>query len=110
MLREGTVSPNGFDARFPASSVEGSLARPFYARHGRRARGRRLGAEYRSRGTRSRRPAMEPKDRVKEELERLEVVAGNGLLNRRAFLRSGTAVAGAMMGYTFVRPAAAERL
>ena len=36
---------------------------------------------------------MEPKDRVKEELERLEVVAGNGLLDRRAFLRSGAAFA-----------------
>src|SRR5713101_6303944 len=53
---------------------------------------------------------MEPKDRVKEELERLEVVAGNGLLDRRAFLRGGAAVAGAMMGYTFVRSAAAEPL
>ena len=46
----------------------------------------------------------------KQDLERLEAVAGNGLLDRRAFLRSGTAVAGAMMGYTFVRSAAAERL
>src|SRR5690348_15727374 len=42
--------------------------------------------------------------------ERLEAVAGNGLLDRRAFLRSGAAVAGTMMGYTFVRSAAAEPL
>src|SRR6266851_3059633 len=46
----------------------------------------------------------------RQDLVGLEVVAGNGLLDRRAFLRSGTAVAGAMMGYTFVRSAAAERL
>jgi sulfane dehydrogenase subunit SoxC len=42
--------------------------------------------------------------------EGLEAIAGNGLLDRRAFLRSGAAVAGTMMGYTFVRPAAAEPL
>jgi sulfane dehydrogenase subunit SoxC len=42
--------------------------------------------------------------------ERLEAVAGNGLLDRRAFLRSGAAVAGTMMGYTFVRSATAEPL
>src|SRR2546426_421451 len=39
-----------------------------------------------------------------------EVVAGNGLLDRRAFLRGGAAAAGAMMGYTFVGSAAAEPL
>src|SRR6266705_4730582 len=110
MLREGTVSPNGFDARFPASSVEGSLARPFYAQHGRRARGGRLGAKYRSRGTRSRRPAMEPRDRVKAELERVELVAGNGLLDRRTFLRSGAAFAAAVTGYTVARSAGAAPL
>src|SRR2546428_8993372 len=94
----------------PGSPHErGSFARPFYAQHRRRARGSRLGAEYPSRGTRSRRPAMETTP-DKQDLERLEAVAGNGLLDRRAFLRSGTAVAGAMMGYTFVRSAAAERL
>src|SRR5258706_7232160 len=49
--------------------------------------------------------AMEPKDRVKEELERLEVVAGNGLLDRRAFLRSGAAFAAAVTSYTVVRSA-----
>jgi sulfane dehydrogenase subunit SoxC len=42
--------------------------------------------------------------------EGLEAIAGNGLLDRRAFLRSGAAVAGTMMGYTFVRSAAAEPL
>src|SRR3989442_10884011 len=94
----------------PGSPHErGSFARPFYAQHRRRARGSRLGAEYRSLGTRSRRPAMETTP-DKQDLERLEAVAGNGLLDRRAFLRSGPAVAGAMMGYTFVRSAAAERL
>ena len=42
--------------------------------------------------------------------EGLEAIAGNGLLDRRTFLRSGVAVAGTMMGYTFVRSAAAEPL
>src|SRR2546427_9581427 len=93
----------------PGFPHEGSFARPFYAQHRRRARGSRLGAEYPSRGTRSRRPAMETTP-DKQDLERLEAVAGNGLLDRRAFLRSGTALAGAMMGYTFVRSAAAEPL
>src|SRR5439155_1341827 len=62
------------------------------------------------RGTRSRRPAMEPKDRVKEELERLELVAGNGLLDRRTFLRSGAAFAAAVTGYTVARSAGAAPL
>src|SRR6266851_1462138 len=46
----------------------------------------------------------------KRGLEGVEVVAGNGLLDRRAFLRSGAAVAGTVMGYTFVRSAAAAPL
>jgi len=37
-------------------------------------------------------------------------VAGNGLLDRRAFLRSGAAVAAAMSAYTLTRAAAAEPL
>src|SRR6267154_6424862 len=46
----------------------------------------------------------------KQGLEGVESVAGNGLLDRRAFLRGGAAVAGTVMGYTFVRPAAAAPL
>src|ERR1700757_2934159 len=46
----------------------------------------------------------------KREGETLEVVAGNGLLDRRAFLRGGAAFAGAVMGYTFVGSAAADPL
>src|SRR5207302_1276286 len=38
------------------------------------------------------------------------VVAGNGLLDRRAFLRGGAALAAAMTGYTLARPAAAAPL
>jgi sulfane dehydrogenase subunit SoxC len=58
--------------------------------------------------TLTRRTAMEPN--TKRGWDGVQVVAGNGLLHRRAFLRSGAAVAGAMMGYTFVRSAAAEAL
>jgi len=53
---------------------------------------------------------MEPKDRVKEELAGLEVVAGNGLLDRRTFLRSGAAFAAAVTGYTVARSAGAAPL
>src|SRR5467141_3826254 len=53
---------------------------------------------------------MELKDRVKEELAGLEVVAGNGLLDRRAFLRSGAAFAAAVTGYTLARSAGAAPL
>ena len=49
-------------------------------------------------------------NRSKRERENFEVVAGNGLLDRRAFLRGGAALAGAMMGYTFVESAGAEPL
>jgi sulfane dehydrogenase subunit SoxC len=38
------------------------------------------------------------------------VVAGNGLLDRRAFLRSGAAMAAAMTGYAVAKSAAAEPL
>jgi sulfane dehydrogenase subunit SoxC len=38
------------------------------------------------------------------------VVAGNGLLDRRSFLRSGAAMAAAMTGYSVVKRAAAEPL
>src|SRR5206468_4261124 len=40
----------------------------------------------------------------------LVVVAGSGLLDRRAFLRGGAALAAAMTGYTLARPAAAAPL
>ena len=43
---------------------------------------------------------MTPTDRIKRELKDLEVVAGNGLLHRRALLRGGGALAAAMTGYT----------
>src|SRR5438094_422638 len=41
-----------------------------------------------------------PNIRARQELERLEVIAGNGLLGRRAFLRGGAAFAAAVTGYT----------
>src|SRR2546428_13081788 len=40
-------------------------------------------------------------------MKNLVVVAGNGLLDRRAFLRGGAALAAAMTGYTLARSAAA---
>src|SRR2546428_48908 len=40
-------------------------------------------------------------------MKNLVVVAGNRLLDRRAFLRGGAALAAAMTGYTLARPAAA---
>ena len=46
----------------------------------------------------------------RQDLGGLEAIARNGLLDRRAFLRGGAAVAGTVMGYTFVRPAAAAPL
>ena len=51
-----------------------------------------------------------PTNRSKRKREKLEAVAGNGLLDRRAFFRSGAALAGAVMGYTFVGSAAADPL
>ena len=41
-----------------------------------------------------------PSDRAKQELKNFEPVAGNGLLDRRAWLRGGAALAGVMTGYT----------
>src|SRR5256885_6131547 len=43
-------------------------------------------------------------------MKNLVVVAGNGLLDRRAFLRGGAALAAAMTGYMLARPAAAAPL
>ena len=51
-----------------------------------------------------------PTHRSNREWEKLEVVAGNGLLDRRAFLRGGAALAAAVMGYTVVGSAAADPL
>ena len=51
-----------------------------------------------------------PSSRSKRGWEDLEVVGGNGLLDRRAFLRGGAALAAAMTGYTLVESAAAEPL
>ena len=47
---------------------------------------------------------------MKERWEDVPVVAGNGLLHRRAFLRGGAAFAGALSGFTLVQPAAAQQL
>ena len=49
-------------------------------------------------------PAREPKRKLKD----LQAVAGNGLLDRRAFLRGGAALAAAISGYAFVESASAE--
>ena len=46
----------------------------------------------------------------KRPLDELVVVAGNGLLHRRAFLRGGSALAAGFMGYALARGAAAEPL
>src|SRR5499426_4614942 len=51
-----------------------------------------------------------PSSRSKRGGEDLGAVAGNGLLDRRAFIRGGAALAAAMTGYTFVQSAAAESL
>src|SRR5262244_3312837 len=51
-----------------------------------------------------------PSNRSKRGRNELEVVAGNGLLDRRAFLRGGAVLAATMTGYTFVQSAAAESL
>ena len=49
-------------------------------------------------------------NRSKQQSEELVVVAGNGLLDRRAFLRGGAAFAAAMTGYSLAVSAAAEPL
>ena len=51
-----------------------------------------------------------PDSRSRRELEHEEVVAGNGLLHRRAFLAGGAAVAAAITGYTLSDTAAAQQL
>ena len=51
-----------------------------------------------------------PSDRAKRELKNLEPVAGNGLLDRRAWLRGGAALAGVMTGYTVVPSASGQQL
>ena len=51
-----------------------------------------------------------PSHRPKRGWEEVEVVAGNGLLDRRAFLRGGAALAAALTGYTLVESASAEPL
>src|SRR6478735_9192706 len=45
-----------------------------------------------------------------KKLKNVIVVAGNGLLHRRAFLRGGTALAGALTGYSLVQSASAQQL
>ena len=51
-----------------------------------------------------------PRKESDKRLLNVPVVAGNGLLHRRAFLRGGTALAGAMTGYSLVQSASAQRL
>src|SRR2546427_9968635 len=53
---------------------------------------------------------MTPHEKAKRELERLAPVAGNGLLHRRAFLRGGATLAGAMSAYLLVPSASAQKL
>src|SRR5258706_590186 len=47
---------------------------------------------------------------AKQEFDKLIVIAGNGLLDRRAFLQGGAAFAAAVSGYTLAGSAAAEPL
>jgi sulfane dehydrogenase subunit SoxC len=51
-----------------------------------------------------------PKRQLEQDWTNLETAAGNGLLHRRAFLRGGAALAGAVSGYTLVQPVAAQQL
>ena len=53
---------------------------------------------------------MTPHEKAKRELERLAPVAGNGLLHRRAFLRGGATLVGAMSAYRLVPSASAQKL
>src|SRR6266850_1314961 len=48
--------------------------------------------------------------RSTRDLERLEIAAGNGLYDRRAFLTGGAALAAAMTGYALSDTAAAQQL
>jgi sulfane dehydrogenase subunit SoxC len=54
--------------------------------------------------------AKTPGSRSKPQLAELPAVAGNGLLDRRAFLREGAALAAAMTGYTVTQSATAAPL
>src|SRR5262245_29468518 len=60
----------------------------------------------------ARRTAMTTRSRNGSERgwKNIEVVAGNGLLHRRAFLRGRAALAGAMTGYTLIPSANAQQL
>ena len=51
-----------------------------------------------------------PRNRLTQELQREEAVAGNGLLHRRVFLRGGAAFAAAVTGYTLSDAAFAQQL
>src|SRR5262245_41268902 len=51
-----------------------------------------------------------PSNQSKQEWKKLEVAAGNGLFDRRAFLRGGAALAASMTGYTLVQSALAQPL
>ena len=50
------------------------------------------------------------KNRQRAPREDLQATAGNGLLDRRAFLRGGAAFAAAMTGYALAKPVSAEPL
>src|SRR5215468_1569362 len=50
------------------------------------------------------------KNRQRAAWEDLQATAGNGLLDRRAFLRGGAAFAAAMTGYALAKPVSAEPL
>src|SRR5258706_6762789 len=92
----------------PAFGAEGQLCGAILCSARALGTRRRLGSRISVPRTRARRPAMEPKNRV--ELKGLEAVAGNGLLDRRAFLRGGAAFAAAATGYTVARSAGAAPL
>src|SRR5262245_27907525 len=49
-------------------------------------------------------------DLSRRDLHKVPAVAGNGLLDRRVFLRGGAAFAAAITGYTVIKSAAAEPL
>src|SRR5262245_10481573 len=61
-------------------------------------------------GVRNAREATMPRNNPVETSRKLQPVACNGLLDRRAFLRGGTAMAAAVTGYGMARSAAAEPL
>ena len=49
-------------------------------------------------------------NRKKSELSALQPAAGNGLFDRRAFMRGGSALAAAMTGYALTPVASAQQL